>query len=189
MTASRPRERQLASADDKRASDNPMRSRTPPIASGHRRLPPPTKTRFQWFECDAIASDPLNRRRSGRFSELEAPKRLDRNGNDGRKHRDSPHQFIFACETGYLRHIEWRCVVHAGPFGEAGHAAARDSTACRLRDRGSTRLKHSRRGSEDASPKAQGAAAYRGRTYCRRFVERGRTLHRPLHAARMCKRI
>lgn len=117
-------ERRLAGGDDKRiAGDKPVSFRTPPIDPGDPGLPSPAiKARVfpEWFACDAIPGDPPNRRRIVRFSELEAPKRLDWKGDDGKKRRASPLRFVCGCETGHLQDIEWRRVVHARQSGEPG---------------------------------------------------------------------
>ncbi|BBE73287.1 DUF1998 domain-containing protein [Oharaeibacter diazotrophicus] len=117
-------ERRLAGGDDKRiAGDKPVSFRTPPIDPGDpRQSSPAIKARVfpEWFACDAIPGDPPNRRRIVRFSDLEAPKRLDWKGDDGKKRRVSPLRFVCGCETGHLQDIEWRRVVHARQSGEAG---------------------------------------------------------------------
>ena len=116
-------ERRLAGADDKRIkAGKPLSFRTPPIDPGDPRLPTPSiKARVfpEWFACDAIQGDAPNRRRIVRFSDLEAPKRLDWKGDDGKKRRASPLRFVCGCETGHLQDIEWRRVVHAGQFDPA----------------------------------------------------------------------
>lgn len=135
-------ERRLAGGDDKRiSSDKPLSFRTPPIDPGNPRLPTPAikaKVFPEWFACDSIAGDPPNRRRIVRFSELEAPKRLDWKGDDGKKRHASPLRFVCGCEKGHLQDIEWRRVVHAGRFGEVRGEGGACRRAMWLEDSGTS---------------------------------------------------
>lgn len=135
-------ERRLAGGNDKRiSSEKPLSFRTPPIDPGNPRLPSPAikaKVFPEWFACDSIAGDALNRRRIVRFSELEAPKRLDWKGDDGKRRRASPLRFVCGCEKGHLQDLEWRRVVHAGRFGEARGEGGACRRAMWLEDSGTS---------------------------------------------------
>lgn len=135
-------ERRLAGGGDKRiSSDKPLSFRTPPIDPGNPRLPSPAikaKVFPEWFACDSIAGDAPNRRRIVRFSELEAPKRLDWKGDDGKRRHASPLRFVCGCEKGHLQDIEWRRVVHAGRFGEARGEGGACRRAMWLEDSGTS---------------------------------------------------
>ncbi len=113
--------------DDARIlGDRPPEFRTPPIDAGDPKRPSPAikATVFpRWFACDAIAGDPPNRRRLARFQDLEAPKRLEHKGDDGKRRRTSPIRFVCGCENGHLQDIEWRWVVHQRSTGEGSESA------------------------------------------------------------------
>ena len=89
--------------------------RTPPLAlrDPSRTSPHIGATIFpRWFVCDAIAGEQPNRRRLVKFQQLEAPKRLQHRGDDGRRRDVSPIRFVCGCEDGHLQDVDWRRVVH-----------------------------------------------------------------------------
>ncbi len=47
-----------------------------------------------------------------RFQQLEAPKRLEHRGDDGKRRHVSPIRFVCGCEDGHLQDVDWRRVVH-----------------------------------------------------------------------------
>ncbi|MFD2258554.1 DrmB family protein [Chelativorans composti] len=135
-------ERRLADQQDGRISaGKPLSFRTPPIDQGDPgKARPAIKAKVfpEWFVCDSIDTDPPNRRRIVRFSELEAPKKTDWRGDDGRKRHASPLRFVCGCEKGHLQDIEWRRVVHATRSGEARGEGGSCRKAMWLEDTGTS---------------------------------------------------
>ena len=89
--------------------------RTPPLDLRDPRRPSPQiqATIFpRWFVCDAAVGDPPNRRRMVRFHQLEAPRRLEHRGDDGKRRSVSPIRFVCGCEDGHLQDVDWRRIVH-----------------------------------------------------------------------------
>jgi hypothetical protein len=109
--------------DSRLATTGDPQLRTPPIDARDPRRPSPKirATVFpRWFVCDTIQGDPPDRRRLVRFQQLEAPKRLDYRGDDGKRRRVSPIRFVCGCEDGHLQDVEWRRIVHQGAAGRVG---------------------------------------------------------------------
>lgn len=120
----------LADTDGRLVGDRPPEFRTPPIDANDPKRPSPgiKATVFpRWFVCDAIAGDQPHRRRLVRFQDLEAPKRMEHKGDDGKRRKASPIRFVCGCENGHLQDIEWRWVVHQNFAGGGGATAG----ACR----------------------------------------------------------
>jgi hypothetical protein len=109
--------------DSRLATTGDPQLRTPPIDVRDPRRPSPKirATVFpRWFVCDTIQGDPPDRRRLVRFQQLEAPKRLEYRGDDGKRRRVSPIRFVCGCEDGHLQDVEWRRIVHQGAGARAG---------------------------------------------------------------------
>jgi hypothetical protein len=109
--------------DNRLATSGDPQLRTPPLDFRDPRRPSPRVrvTVFPlWFVCDAAPGDPPNRRRLVRFRQLEAPKRLEHRGDDGKLRRVSPIRFVCGCEDGHLQDVDWRRVVHQNAPGREG---------------------------------------------------------------------
>ncbi|MET3892701.1 hypothetical protein ABIE41_003777 [Bosea sp. OAE506] len=101
--------------DSRLATSGDPQLRTPPLnLRDPRRTSPKIRATIfpRWFACDAIAGDPPNRRRLVRFQQLDAPKRLEHRGDDGKRRQISPIRFVCGCEDGHLQDVDWRRVVH-----------------------------------------------------------------------------
>lgn len=101
--------------DSRLATSGDPQLRTPPLdLRDPRRTSPKIRATIfpRWFSCDVIAGDPPNRRRLVRFQQLEAPKRLEHRGDDGKRRQVSPIRFVCGCEDGHLQDVDWRRVVH-----------------------------------------------------------------------------
>ena len=109
--------------DSRLATSGDPQLRTPPLDVRDPRRPSPKirATIFpRWFVCDTAPGDPSDRRRLVRFKQLEAPKRLDYRGDDGKRRRVSPIRFVCGCEDGHLQDVDWHRVVHQNAPGRAG---------------------------------------------------------------------
>jgi hypothetical protein len=109
--------------DGRLATNGDPQLRTPPLDLRDPRRPSPkvrVKVFPHWFVCDVLPGDLPDRRRLVRFQQLEAPKRLDYRGDDGKRRRVSPIRFVCGCEEGHLQDVDWRRVVHQGVPGREG---------------------------------------------------------------------
>lgn len=109
--------------DNRLATTGDPQLRTPPLDLRDPRRPSPKirATIFpRWFACDTAPGDPPDRRRLVRFQQLEAPKRSDYRGDDGKRRRVSPIRFVCGCEDGHLQDVDWRRVVHQDGAGREG---------------------------------------------------------------------
>ncbi len=109
--------------DSRLATSGDPQLRTPPLDVRDPRRPSPKirATIFpRWFVCDTAPGDPSDRRRLVRFKQLEAPKRLEYRGDDGKRRRVSPIRFVCGCEDGHLQDVDWHRVVHQNAPGRAG---------------------------------------------------------------------
>ena len=109
--------------DGRLATNGDPQLRTPPLDLRDPRRPSPkvrVKVFPHWFVCDVLPGDPPDRRRLVRFQQLEAPKRLDYRGDDGKRRRVSPIRFVCGCEDGHLQDVDWRRVVHQSAPGREG---------------------------------------------------------------------
>jgi hypothetical protein len=109
--------------DNRLATSGDPQLRTPPLdLRDPRRVSPKIRATIfpRWFVCDTAPGDPPDRRRLVRFQQLEAPKRLDYRGDDGKRRRVSPIRFVCGCEDGHLQDVDWRRVVHQNAPGREG---------------------------------------------------------------------
>jgi hypothetical protein len=109
--------------DGRLATNGDPQLRTPPLDLRDPRRPSPkvrVKVFPHWFVCDVLPGDPPDRRRLVRFQQLEAPKRVDYRGDDGKRRRVSPIRFVCGCEDGHLQDVDWRRVVHQNAPGREG---------------------------------------------------------------------
>jgi hypothetical protein len=109
--------------DSRLATSGDPQLRTPPlnVRDPRRSSPKIRATIFpRWFVCDTGPGDPSDRRRLVRFKQLEAPKRHEYRGDDGKRRRVSPIRFVCGCEDGHLQDVDWHRVVHQNVPGRAG---------------------------------------------------------------------